>query len=451
MSEYKPVEIIQKEVNGHVYNVIEISKLHKHPLNSECYKESRKVHQEHVKGLETFLEAQLENTLEIPNYEALIVDLSTGVVYRGNTTLEASEKVVGAKYLKVESLDSIIPGHRFDPNSPEYDEDVERNILNKKFNIEGKRNEFDWVYVMDSYASEEKSKGRELSSTERTQFGKDHHCQKELPMLRKVMNYDKKKGTSHIEELENSPKKLKDRVKWIEGQGSDKDESRKELFFTPIVKTDPKFNSLLLKYFKSIVNQIENIEVEDDDIGGKVKIMKSDHISPDSNGITGMMSFTTQSVVPLLFRKSKYVLEKYGDLDARSPQSSVGAPDCQLHGLNEEGFFPVVWEEKLAQMAQTPGKTAIYGLAGITSMIDHEFLIGIRQGFDRWCIFSSVLTRKDFTKGEKTDSGYQEAGKRMTMNRWFENHFDNKNEWHCIHGEIRKTQEGKIEIITDKL
>ena len=217
MSEYKPVEIIQKEINGHVYNVIEKSKLHKHPLNCECYKESRKVHQEHVKELKTFLKPQLEKTPEIPNHESLIVDLSTGVVYRGNTTLEASEDIDEAKFLKVEDLDSIIPGHRYDPNSPEYNKDYELYLLNKKFNTEGKRNEFNWVYVMDTYATEEKSKGRELSSAERTQFGKDHHCQNELSMLRKVMKYDKENKTSHIEELENSPKKLKDRVKWIEG------------------------------------------------------------------------------------------------------------------------------------------------------------------------------------------------------------------------------------------
>ena len=38
----------------------------------------------------------------------------------------------------------------------------------------------------------------------------------------------------------------------------------------------------------------------------------------------------------------------------------------------------------------------------------------------------------------------------MTMETWFKNHF-HKNDWRCLHGEIRKDQNGKMNMICEKL
>ena len=42
------------------------------------------------------------------------------------------------------------------------------------------------------------------------------------------------------------------------------------------------------------------------------------------------------------------------------------------------------------------------------------------------------------------------SGAIMTMETWFKNHF-HKNDWRCLHGEIRKDQSGKMNMICEKL
>ena len=38
----------------------------------------------------------------------------------------------------------------------------------------------------------------------------------------------------------------------------------------------------------------------------------------------------------------------------------------------------------------------------------------------------------------------------MTIQTWFDNHFDKK-DWKCLHGEIRRDQNGKMNMICEKL
>ena len=93
-------------------------------------------------------------------------------------------------------------------------------------------------------------------------------------------------------------------------------------------------------------------------------------------------------------------------------------------------------------MAVTP--TVYFGVGG--GMINpHEFIIVCREGLDRFCILLTTLTNEN-----ERDTKTKGSGAIMTMETWFKNHF-HKNDWRCLHGEIRKDQSGKMNMICEKL
>ena len=138
-----------------------------------------------------------------------------------------------------------------------------------------------------------------------------------------------------------------------------------------------------------------------------------------------------------MFRK------QYPDWDARTPRSEIGAPDTQFHAFNKPGFDPLRLESKCFDlMSKTP--TVYFGLGG--AMINpHEFMMVGREGLDRFCIFVSTLSNE-----EARDIKGGNTGSTMTIETWFDNHFDKK-DWKCLHGEIRKDQNGKMNMICEKL
>jgi len=133
----------------------------------------------------------------------------------------------------------------------------------------------------------------------------------------------------------------------------------------------------------------------------------------------------------------------YPNWDARTPRSEIGAPDTQFHAFNMPGFDPLRLESKCFDlMSKTP--TVYFGLGG--AMINpHEFMMVGREGLDRFCIFVTTLSNE-----EERDIKGQGSGSIMTVQTWFDNHFDKK-DWKCLHGEIRRDQNGKMNMICEKL
>lgn len=171
--------------------------------------------------------------------------------------------------------------------------------------------------------------------------------------------------------------------------------------------------------------------------GETVNWITDEYCGVESNYISNSFSQILQGSVTAMFRK------QYPDWDARTPRSEIGAPDTQFHAFNMPGYDPLRLESKCFDlMSKTP--TVYFGLGG--AMINpHEFMMVGREGLDRFCIFVTTLSNE-----EERDIKGKGSGSIMTIETWFDNHFDKK-DWKCLHGEIRKDQNGKMNMICEKL
>ena len=189
------------------------------------------------------------------------------------------------------------------------------------------------------------------------------------------------------------------------------------------------FNSGVEKFKKDNILTYPN--------GETVNWVTDEYCGVESNYISNSFSQILQGSVTAMFRK------QYPDWDARTPRSEIGAPDTQFHAFNKPGFDPLRLESKCFDlMSKTP--TVYFGLGG--AMINpHEFMMVGREGLDRFCIFVSTLSNE-----EARDIKGGNTGSTMTIETWFDNHFDKK-DWKCLHGEIRRDQNGKMNMICEKL
>ena len=189
------------------------------------------------------------------------------------------------------------------------------------------------------------------------------------------------------------------------------------------------FNSGVEKFKKDNILTYPN--------GETVNWVTDEYCGVESNYISNSFSQILQGSVTAMFRK------QYPDWDARTPRSEIGAPDTQFHAFNMPGVDPLRLESKCFDlMSKTP--TVYFGLGG--AMINpHEFMMVGREGLDRFCIFVSTLSNE-----EARDIKGGNTGSTMTIETWFDNHFDKK-DWKCLHGEIRKDQNGKMNMICEKL
>jgi len=171
--------------------------------------------------------------------------------------------------------------------------------------------------------------------------------------------------------------------------------------------------------------------------GETINWVTDEYCGVESNYISNSFSQIVQGSVTAMFRK------QYPDWDARTPRSEIGAPDTQFHAFNMPLYDTLRLESKCFDMlANVP--TVYFGLGG--AMINpHEFMMIGREGLDRFCIFVTTLSNE-----EERDIKGQGSGSIMTIQTWFDNHFDKK-DWKCLHGEIRKDQNGKMNMICEKL
>lgn len=171
--------------------------------------------------------------------------------------------------------------------------------------------------------------------------------------------------------------------------------------------------------------------------GETVNWVTDEYCGVESNYISNSFSQILQGSVTAMFRK------QYPDWDARTPRSEIGAPDTQFHAFNMPGHDPLRLESKCFDMLSNV-PTVYFGVGG--AMINpHEFMMVGREGLDRFCIFVTTLSNE-----EERDIKGQGSGSIMTVETWFNNHF-NKKDWKCLHGEIRRDQNGKMNMICEKL
>lgn len=194
---------------------------------------------------------------------------------------------------------------------------------------------------------------------------------------------------------------------------------------------------MFLNLFESGITNFQKMNILEHEDGKKVNWVTDEYCGVESNYISNSYSQICQGAVTAMYRK------QYPDWDARTPRSEIGAPDTQFHAFNIPGMDSKRLESKCVDMmAGTP--TVYFGLGG--GMINpHEFIIVCREGLDRFCILITTLTNEN-----ERDTKTKGSGAIMTMETWFKNHF-HKNDWRCLHGEIRKDQNGKMNMICEKL
>ena len=194
---------------------------------------------------------------------------------------------------------------------------------------------------------------------------------------------------------------------------------------------------MFLHLFNSGVEKFKKENVLTYPDGETVNWVTDEYCGVESNYISNSFSQILQGSNTAMYRKL------YPNWDARTPRSEIGAPDTQFHAFNMPGFDPLRLESKCFDlMSKTP--TVYFGLGG--AMINpHEFMMVGREGLDRFCIFVTTLSNE-----EERDIKGQGSGSIMTVQTWFDNHFDKK-DWKCLHGEIRRDQNGKMNMICEKL
>ena len=200
-------------------------------------------------------------------------------------------------------------------------------------------------------------------------------------------------------------------------------------------------NEANVKMFKHLFNSGVEKFKKDNTLtypnGETINWITDEYCGVESNYISNSFSQILQGSVTAMFRK------QYPNWDARTPRSEIGAPDTQFHAFNIPGYDTLRLESKCFDMlANVP--TVYFGLGG--AMINpHEFIMLGREGLDRFCIFVTTLSNE-----EERDIKGQGSGSIMTIQTWFNNHFDKK-DWKCLHGEIRRDQNGKMNMICEKL
>jgi hypothetical protein len=182
-------------------------------------------------------------------------------------------------------------------------------------------------------------------------------------------------------------------------------------------KTNVKMFKHLFK--NGIENFLKNNTVEYPD-GEKINWVTDTYCGVESNYISNSFSQILQGSITAMFRK------QYPNWDARTPRSEIGAPDTQFHAFNMPGYDPLRLESKCFDiLSNVP--TIYFGIGG--AMINpHEFIIVAREGVDRFCIFVTTLSNEN---GVRDIKGNKSGGSSMTIQTWFDNHFDKK-DWICL-------------------
>ena len=76
-------------------------------------------------------------------------------------------------------------------------------------------------------------------------------------------------------------------------------------------------------------------------------------------------------------------------------------------------------------------------------MEPHTFIIAIHDNDgERLMLLATKMTKEDWIRKGKGNSAKYE----MPMSYWAENHFDNKDDWVCLHGDIYKDKRGVLKI-----
>jgi len=406
---------------------VKIKDLKSHPLNKEYY--------DNENSDTTKLQEDLKKTYKnkgYPNLELVIID-KNNVIYSGHRRYDSCKKEK-LPFLRCEVIE-----HTF------VEECITNMKLRKKeksiledWNQPGlKRDEYAWNVILKKYGSDLadyiKETGNPYTGALRNTWCVERTNKKqqefkkmvevvykfERPdLVQKVMDgeYSVKEALSEAS-AEKPKDKLKedpDRIDWIK-----------------YYKDGSKFKTLVLPKIVDTFNQFKNITMS-----GKKLITHPKHGWEQHLGISTNLSNTIMSAVSMSLDDDGYC--------ARTPRGEVGLADVIIDKkdkkiLSKEGFYAERMEMKVDEFKGHGSSTKVYTGGGHNRIVPHPFWITIYDDDGkRMLILLSNITKND----------WQEHGKKgaMPMSLWAENHFDNKDDWVCLHGDIYRDKKGVIQL-----
>lgn len=410
---------------------IKIEDLKPHPLNLEYYEEYDKDDPDNIR-----LQNSLRSVYEkkgYPNLEIVYID-KNGVVFSGN------RRYGGAKEEGLPFLRCVVIEHTFDEKclTNLKLKKIEKSVL-EEYNQPGlKRDEYAWRVVLKKYLSDLNDY---ITETGKTFTGKmrNEWCaertNKNPKEFQKMVDVSIKYGRPDlVAKVESGEYSVKDayneasatppkvilkenpnRINWIE-----------------YYRDKTKFNNLILPKIKDTFhNQILNISM-----GGKKLITDPVHGWEQHLGISTNLSNTVMSAVSMSLEEDGYT--------AHTPRQEVGIEDVIIthkgkKDLNIPGFYPERMEMKVDEFKGHGSATKVYTGGGYGRIVPHPFWIVIYDdNAKRLLVLLSNITKNDWQKHGKKGV--------MPMSLWAENHFDNKEDWVCLHGDIYRDNKGVIQL-----
>ena len=363
---------------------IDISLLRPHPLNEKLYPMSKHSGQIELLGEQMLKEKEREK-YGIPNHTAIDVCPETGIINSGHFRYYSALEH-GWKYLRAQF------GRPLDPSFEEFDE----ILFLRKFNVDGKRDEYDWETLVHNYnilnAAFEKKYRRELNNREIKQFAIENR--KDPKKFKKYVVLSNEHPNIYQLVLDGT---------YTIGKGWEKSKDPKSIEIV-----DPNrhiFYGDLIKYPSIEKHFIErSISVTRAHIAVGGNLMDDSVVGWEPQFKTTIWSNALMSALAEAFNLTgdKELQCLSAGAEGNKTYADVLFPyltDLANKKLNgKDIYFNTQIEIKAAEWNKTAGKTKIYSNFGSEHMPEQEFIIGIHcDNFSRFIIMMVTIGGEHWT------------------------------------------------------
>ena len=362
---------------------IDISVLQPHPLNEKLYPMSKHSTQIDLLGRQMLKEMK---ECGIPNHTAIDVCPETGTINSGHFRYYSALEH-GWKYLRAQF------GRPLDPSFEEFDE----ILFLRKFNVDGKRDEYDWETLVHNYnilnTAFEKKYRRELNNREIKQFAIENR--KDPKKFKKYVVLSNEHPNIYQLVLDGT---------YTIGKGWEKSKDPKSIKIV-----DPNrhiFYGDLIKYpsiEKHFIERSISITRAHIAVGGNV--MDDPVVGWESQFKTGIWSHSLMSALTEAFNNTgdKELQCLSAGAEGNKTYADVLFPyltDLANKKLNgKDIYFNTQIEIKAAEWNKTAGKTKIYSNYGSATMPEQEFIIGCHcHNFSKFLIMMVTIDGKHWTR-----------------------------------------------------
>lgn len=418
---------------------IKLSELTPHPYNAVLYDFESPEAKDVIKAL-------ADDIKKDGLYEPIGID-KNNVIFTGNSRYYAY-----LWFLKEEEIEYYIVKDTFDKNNEKYDEEQKLLSYNGKKLVSRDEKKFmvacrTLTELMQSYADKHNNKTYpkmmyQSFATERS-INLSH-----LQQMMKVYNGHTYKNETipanldlvkQVDNQEITPKKALDLSRNVHKDNLLYDEDRHK-WISDFKREDVRDN--ILKIAKQLIqHDMNNTYVTNDN--RTINVVTDEQHGEEENFISTNISNKFQAAVSItideiLGYKSVHTSKQESGLeDIRIPELSRPADE---HGE----YHPERIEIKCGMNQPTAAGTVISSGIGARTIKPHEFLVVIHDDTaQRYFVMLTTLTKDDWTSHGPSKT-------RMSLTKWFSNHYENKDDYTILCGDIYKSK-NTVHVTCDKL